>query len=741
MVMRMVSPNPMFGSLRGPSPLAQGIMGPMSPAGVGGRPPMGMPPMGPPPMMGAPMQPQMGMPPMGMPSMQPQVPSQGVSGVGGTGQSRARFGAMLGGLGGVPVARYASGGSVDFSDAMTDADFGGWSGADVYDNETSSDDDSGSYEMQGPALPGSAEFSNIVDLVSTGGDDSYEGFSELGGSYGGGSPAGGVGFDYDYSTGTFATDDGGYITFDKGVPYYGETPTDAIRQSILGVNPIGSPVSEVPAVSVPRVSVSDSGPAAVSTPSGGVSVATTELSRPVAPVDAGIGAVSRPKSNFIGQLLGSAGASLLGLPASVGADLGGRLFGGVDLFAPAQFGPDRKPRPRPDVVKVAPGDYSFSTVAGDSGDTAYMATRDLPRFGIKAGESAVPEYGVFDPRSFVSTDPGNVMRNVYATSRLPDSGTGSEDSQPQAVNAAADVTAPACPEGFVFDSATNACVPALFGGAAAPQRSLDDILARMGGGGSRSYGAPMTAVPVAKPIGFADGGGVSAPGRPEIFEMISRIAGEEGVDPEIFRRLVSKESSYNPTARSKKGAIGYAQLMPSTAKELGVDPYDPEQNLRGGARYLRQMMDRFGSLPLALAAYNAGPTAVSRYEGIPPFAETRDYVAAIMNQDTSRSVAPPRRPDRLEVDAGGAGLSAALARLAAKAPRPKLNPMREIKAPRPVPRPQGLTDSEVSMSEEISRILRGLSDVKTPVKRMAMGGGVGSLEGAADRFLSRLGAA
>lgn len=109
-----------------------------------------------------------------------------------------------------------------------------------------------------------------------------------------------------------------------------------------------------------------------------------------------------------------------------------------------------------------------------------------------------------------------------------------------------------------------------------------------------------------------------------------RIALEEGVDPDLFIRLVTAESAFNPSARSPAGAFGLAQLMPGTAAELGVDPEDPVQNLRGGARYLRQQIDRFGDTSLALAAYNAGPRNVSKYGGIPPFEETQNYVNKIM---------------------------------------------------------------------------------------------------------------
>lgn len=100
----------------------------------------------------------------------------------------------------------------------------------------------------------------------------------------------------------------------------------------------------------------------------------------------------------------------------------------------------------------------------------------------------------------------------------------------------------------------------------------------------------------------------------------------------IFLALVQRESGWRQEAVSPKGAIGLGQLMPQTAKELGVDPYDPAQNLDGAARYLSQQYRTFGSWRLALAAYNAGPGAVLRYNDVPPFEETQNYVAAILKQ-------------------------------------------------------------------------------------------------------------
>lgn len=107
-------------------------------------------------------------------------------------------------------------------------------------------------------------------------------------------------------------------------------------------------------------------------------------------------------------------------------------------------------------------------------------------------------------------------------------------------------------------------------------------------------------------------------------------ARRQNVPEDLFLRLVQQESGWNPGAVSPKGARGLAQLMPGTARLLGVDPRDPVQNLNGGARYLRQMYDRFGSWRLALAAYNAGPEAVEAHGGVPPFNETRTYVRRIL---------------------------------------------------------------------------------------------------------------
>lgn len=116
----------------------------------------------------------------------------------------------------------------------------------------------------------------------------------------------------------------------------------------------------------------------------------------------------------------------------------------------------------------------------------------------------------------------------------------------------------------------------------------------------------------------------------EYLSMARSAATKHGVPQDLFLRLVQQESGWNPNATSNKGAHGLAQLMPGTAARLGVNARDPRQNLDGGARYLRQMYDRFGSWRLALAAYNAGPEAVEKHGGIPPYRETRNYVRVIL---------------------------------------------------------------------------------------------------------------
>jgi soluble lytic murein transglycosylase-like protein len=115
---------------------------------------------------------------------------------------------------------------------------------------------------------------------------------------------------------------------------------------------------------------------------------------------------------------------------------------------------------------------------------------------------------------------------------------------------------------------------------------------------------------------------------------IDRHSADQSLDPKLVQAVIQVESGYNHRARSHKGAIGLMQLMPSTASQLRVDdPYDPDENVRGGTQYLRHLIDRFpGRLDLAVAAYNAGPGAVERYNGIPPYRETRDYVKKVFGR-------------------------------------------------------------------------------------------------------------
>lgn len=118
---------------------------------------------------------------------------------------------------------------------------------------------------------------------------------------------------------------------------------------------------------------------------------------------------------------------------------------------------------------------------------------------------------------------------------------------------------------------------------------------------------------------------------PETKRLIWSVAQQEDIDPYLLYAVVSVESSFNPRSISDKGAVGLMQLMPGTARELGVtNRFSPKQNLQGGARYLKKMIQRFSSVRLALAAYNAGPSTVARFKGIPPFPETRRYVGNVI---------------------------------------------------------------------------------------------------------------
>ena len=120
--------------------------------------------------------------------------------------------------------------------------------------------------------------------------------------------------------------------------------------------------------------------------------------------------------------------------------------------------------------------------------------------------------------------------------------------------------------------------------------------------------------------------------RAEAFEpLIAASAARHNVRADLVRAVIQAESAFNPLARSPRGAMGLMQLMPATAAELGVDdPYDPAQNIRGGVAYLKSLLDQYAdNEELALAAYNAGPGAVDRYDGVPPYRETRNYIARI----------------------------------------------------------------------------------------------------------------
>jgi hypothetical protein len=129
---------------------------------------------------------------------------------------------------------------------------------------------------------------------------------------------------------------------------------------------------------------------------------------------------------------------------------------------------------------------------------------------------------------------------------------------------------------------------------------------------------------------------------PQVAKIIQKNAKQHGVDPKLVQAMIRQESGFNPTAVSPKGAMGLMQLMPETAASMGVeDPFDVEQNIKGGIRFLKICLKRFDqNLPLALAAYNAGPGRVVEHQGMPPFKETHTYVKNIVLDYCGQTVDP-----------------------------------------------------------------------------------------------------
>jgi len=123
----------------------------------------------------------------------------------------------------------------------------------------------------------------------------------------------------------------------------------------------------------------------------------------------------------------------------------------------------------------------------------------------------------------------------------------------------------------------------------------------------------------------------AASGEQQYAGIIDRVSAQQGVDARLVKAVIQVESGYQPRARSPRGAMGLMQLMPETARQYAVrNPFNPGANIEAGTKYLRSLLDRF-ELPLALAAYNAGQTAVQQFGGVPPYPETREYVARVLS--------------------------------------------------------------------------------------------------------------
>jgi soluble lytic murein transglycosylase-like protein len=152
--------------------------------------------------------------------------------------------------------------------------------------------------------------------------------------------------------------------------------------------------------------------------------------------------------------------------------------------------------------------------------------------------------------------------------------------------------------------------------------------------------------------------GAEAPAPAVIGSIVERVAAEQSLPPELIHSVIQVESNYNASAVSPKGAQGLMQLMPDTARRFGVpDSFDPAANIQGGAKYLKYLLDLYnGDYPKALAAYNAGEKAVAKYGGIPPYAETQNYVERVRRKlDASKPRTAAKEPAAQPVETAPAG--------------------------------------------------------------------------------------
>jgi soluble lytic murein transglycosylase-like protein len=222
---------------------------------------------------------------------------------------------------------------------------------------------------------------------------------------------------------------------------------------------------------------------------------------------------------------------------------------------------------------------------------------------------------------FVSIDPAAITSIITYTPKLYDAGGAETDGSAQA-----DESAPAPPAGDLdaIEQRFGAMISNLTKQLAVLERSFTQAMRDLVEGFSAAAAQQARAAPRGPATAPAEAGKFTGP--------ISAAAKRHELDPALLSAVVRKESGFQPRAISSAGAMGLMQLMPETARALGVrDPFDPAQNIDGGAKYLRGLIDRYhGRLDLALAAYNAGPGAVDRFGAVPPYPETQAYVKNIL---------------------------------------------------------------------------------------------------------------